>query len=47
LIHDRLTSVGRTEILINPQPPKNWKAARDGGPRRIIRDDLRIVAEQE
>ncbi len=47
LIHDRLSSVGRTEILVNPQPPKNWKAARHGGPRRIIRDDLRIAAEQE
>jgi hypothetical protein len=37
----------RLEVLMNPQPPKNWKASRDGGPRRIVRDDLRRVAEQE
>jgi ferredoxin len=47
LIHDRLTSLDRLDVLMNPQPPKNWKASRDGGPRRIIRDDLRIAAEQE
>jgi hypothetical protein len=47
LIHDRLTRFGRLDVLMNPQPPKNWKAARDGGPRRIIRDDLRLAAEQE
>ena len=47
LIHDRLQHLGRVDVLMNPQPPKNWKAARDGGPRRIIRDDLRLAAEQE
>jgi hypothetical protein len=24
------------------QPPKNWSTSRDGGPRRIVRDDLRL-----
>ena len=47
LIYDRLTHLGRIDVLMNPQPPKNWKASRDGGPRRIIRDDLRLAAEQE
>ncbi len=47
LIHDRLQRLGRLDVLLNPQPPKNWKAARDGGPRRIVRDDLRLAAEQE
>lgn len=47
LIHDRLNHMGRIDVLTNPQPPKNWKAARHGGPRRIIRDDLRLAAEQE
>jgi len=47
LIHDRLHHLGRLEVLMNPQPPNNWKASRDGGPRRIIRDDLRLAAEQE
>ena len=47
LIHDRLQHLARLDVLMNPQPPKNWKAARHGGPRRIIRDDLRLAAEQE
>ncbi|MEE9582732.1 MAG: methylenetetrahydrofolate reductase C-terminal domain-containing protein [Acidimicrobiia bacterium] len=47
LIHDRLQHLGRLDVLLNPQPPKNWQASRDGGPRRIIRDDLRLAAEQE
>jgi ferredoxin len=47
LIHDRLQNLGRLDVLMNPQPPKNWKAARHGGPRRIIRDDLRVASEQE
>jgi hypothetical protein len=29
------------------QAPKNWRTSRDGGPRRIIRDDLRLAAEEE
>jgi hypothetical protein len=47
LIHDRLHHLGKLDILTNPQPPKNWQVARDGGPRRIIRDDLRLASEQE
>ena len=44
LIHDRLIHLGRLDAIMNPQPPKNWKMARDGGPRRIVRDDLRLAA---
>jgi hypothetical protein len=29
------------------QPPKNWQTSRDGGPRKITRDDLRLSAEEE
>lgn len=47
LIYDRLESKGKLELLMELQPPKNWSTARDGGPRRIIRDDLRLAAEQE
>lgn len=47
LIHDRLTRLGRLDVLMNPQPPKDWQADRHGGPRRIVRDDLRLTAEQE
>ena len=47
LIYDRLTSMNKTHILLNIQPPKNWKTSRDGGPRRIVRPDLRLAAEEE
>jgi len=47
LIYDRLTSMGKTNVLLNIQAPKNWKTSRDGGPRRIVREDLRLAAEEE
>jgi ferredoxin len=45
LIYDRLKSMGKLDLLLEIQPPKNWRAARDGGPRKIVREDLRLVAE--
>lgn len=45
LIYDRLKSMGKLELLLEIQPPKNWRAARDGGPRKIVREDLRLVVE--
>jgi ferredoxin len=47
LIYDRLSSAGKLDVLMNIQPPKNWKTSRDGGPRKIIRDDLRLSGEEE
>ena len=47
LIYDRLTSMGKEHVLLDIQAPKNWRTSRDGGPRRIIRDDLRLVSEEE
>jgi ferredoxin len=46
LIYDRLNSMGRLDALLELQPAKNWRTARDGGPRRITRQDLRLVAEE-
>lgn len=46
LIFDRLKSLGRLEVLMDLQPPKNWRTARDGGPRKIVREDLRLVREE-
>ena len=46
LIYDRLTSMNKLHVLMDLQPPKNWSTSRDGGPRKIIRDDLRLAAEQ-
>ncbi len=28
--------------LMEIQPPRDWSRSRDGGPRRIQRDDLRL-----
>lgn len=46
LIYDRLTKMGKLEAMLAYQPPKNWRAARDGGPRKIVRPDLRLAAEE-
>lgn len=42
LIYDRLKRLGKLEVLMEIQPPKNWQKARDGGPRKIVREDLRL-----
>jgi ferredoxin len=47
LIFDRLTAMNKTHVLYNIQPPKNWKTSRDGGPRKIVRPDLRLASEEE
>jgi len=40
LIYDRMKALGRLSELTAVQPPKDWSKARDGGPRRLIREDL-------
>jgi len=47
LIYDRLKSLGKLDVLLEIRPPKNWRKSRDGGPRKIVREDLRLVAEEE
>lgn len=47
LIYDRLQKMDKLDVLLELQPPKNWSTARDGGPRRIVRQDLRLVSEEE
>jgi ferredoxin len=47
LIYDRLSSMDKLDVLMELQPPKNWRTARDGGPRKIVRDDLRLASEEE
>lgn len=46
LIYDRLSSMGKLDVLLEIQPPKNWSTARDGGPRKIVREDLRLAVEE-
>jgi ferredoxin len=47
LIYDRLSSMDKLHVLLDLQPPKNWKSSRDGGPRKIVRQDLRLVEFEE
>ncbi len=42
LIYDRLKAQGRLDLLLEIQPPKDWRTSRDGGPRKIVREDLRL-----
>ena len=47
LIYDRLISKNKLDLLLELQPTKDWRTSRDGGPRKIIREDLRLVPEEE
>lgn len=42
LIYDRLKGLGQLELLNRVIEPKNWSTSRDGGPRKIIREDLEV-----
>jgi len=42
LIYDKLSAQGRLDLLMEISPPKDWSTSRDGGPRRIVRDDLKL-----
>ncbi len=42
LIYDRLEQLGKLELMDELQPPKDWSKAHYGGPRRILREDIRI-----
>jgi len=46
LIYDRLSSMGKLHVLLDLQPPKDWRTSRDGGPRKVVREDLRLAAEE-
>jgi ferredoxin len=44
-IWDRMNSLGLQDRLLAVEPPKDWSTSRDGGPRRIVRDDLQLPEE--
>ncbi len=46
MIWERAEALGMTESLMAIEAPKDWATSRDGGPRRMVRDDLRLPAEQ-
>ena len=47
LIWERAVELGRVDQLLEIQPPKDWSRSRDGGPRKIEREDLRLVEPVE
>jgi ferredoxin len=42
LIYDRLKELGQLDQLEIVLPVKNWSKSRDGGPRKRVREDLKI-----
>jgi len=40
LIYERLKSLGRLGCLEEIMPAKDWSRSRDGGPRKVIREDM-------
>lgn len=40
LIYDRMNSLGRLDMLLEYQPPKDWAKSRDGGLRKVVREDV-------
>ena len=46
-IWERLGEQGLIEQLMEIEPPKDWSTSRDGGHRRIVRDDLRLPDDKE
>ncbi|NPV09627.1 MAG: hypothetical protein HPY83_16915 [Anaerolineae bacterium] len=42
LIYDRLAALGRLDLMNRCAEPKDWRSSRDGGQRRIVREDLRL-----
>jgi ferredoxin len=40
LIYERLKNLGRLECLEEIMPIKNWSTSRDGGPRKVVREDM-------
>jgi len=46
LIYDRLKELNQVERLLSWQPPKDWSRSRDGGVRRMEREDLILDGEE-
>ena len=47
LIYDKLKAQGRLHLLMEITPPKDWRTSRDGGPRKIVREDLRLPTAEK
>ena len=47
LIYDKLKAQGRLHLMMDITPPKDWRTSRDGGPRKIVREDLRLPVNEK
>ena len=47
LIYDRMKALGQLEALEEVIPAKDWSTSRDGGPRKIEREDVMDDVEEE
>jgi hypothetical protein len=39
-IVEKMSALGRLEELMAEPPIKDWRTGRDGGPRKIVREEL-------
>ncbi|HEY3313909.1 MAG TPA: methylenetetrahydrofolate reductase C-terminal domain-containing protein [Bacillota bacterium] len=42
LIYERLKKMDRLDLMLDMQPVKDWSKSRDGGPRKVVREDVRL-----
>jgi ferredoxin len=42
LIYQRLKSLNRLDAMMPIRPPQDWSKTHDGGPRRLIREDVKL-----
>lgn len=40
IIYERLKKLGKLDNLMENQPAKDWSTSRDGGPRKVVREDM-------
>jgi hypothetical protein len=46
-IYHSLERMGRLDLMEVPIPPKDWRKSRSGGPRKIIRPEAVLTAEEK
>jgi len=42
LIYDRMKALGKLHELAKVFPVKDWSTSRDGGPRKVVREDMKL-----
>jgi hypothetical protein len=42
MIWEHMDKLGRLDELLELQPVKDWSTSRDGGLRRVVREDMKI-----